>query len=75
MSNPFENSSLIPNYKSFVEDQLKHLGVGESIQLNLGGKRVEDARMNVNKASSNMGVKFKTKLSADKSELWVLRVL
>ncbi|AUG84979.1 hypothetical protein MAELSTROM_60 [Pseudoalteromonas phage Maelstrom] len=75
MSNPFDDSSLIPNYKEFIENQLSRLKVGESIQLDLGGKRIDDARMNASKASANMGCKFKTKLSPNKLELWVLRVL
>lgn len=74
--NPFLKNEVSQNYYAdFVFSQVKNTEIGQSLQVDLGGKSTPDFRMTLRYVCDRKlnGFRFKTKVSSD-GALWIKRV-
>ncbi len=71
--NPFISGCSTGFYSDFVKEQIKNLKVGESKKADIGIKTKSQFRSMITYSAASIGIKVKTKCSADGS-VWVIRV-
>lgn len=71
--NPFTEGYTSGFYSDFVLEQVKGLGVGDSIKADFGSKNKSQFRSTLSYIAASLGVGLKTKSGSDGS-LWIARI-